>query len=57
MDQITKSPGLFHIVEKIFFELNHENLLKCEEVNKNWKNILASEDINSRFWVKWKEIR
>ena len=49
MDLITKAPGLNHIAEKIFFELNYEKLLKCEEVNENWKNILASE--------KWKEIR
>ena len=57
MDLITKSPGLYHIAEQIFLELNHENLLQCEDVNKNWKNILDSEDANSRFWFKWKEIR
>ena len=57
MDQITKSPGLYHIAEKIFLELNHENLLHCEAVNNNWNHILASKDTNSRFWYKWKEMR
>ena len=57
MDQITKSPGLYHIAEKIFLELNHKNLLHCEDVNNNWNHILASKDTNSRFWNKWKEMR
>ena len=57
MDLITKSPGLHHIAEKIFLEFNHKLLLQCEDVNKNWKSILDSEDTNSSFWFKWKEIR
>ena len=57
MDLITKSPGLHHIAEKIFLELNHKILLQCEDVNKNWKSILDSEDTNSSFWFKWKKIR
>ena len=47
MDLITKSSGLHHIAENIFAHLDHENLLKCQEVNKYWKNILD----NPQFWI------
>ena len=39
MDLITKSPGLQHIAEKIFVNLDTHHLDKCKHVNENWKNI------------------
>ena len=32
LDIITKTPGLVHIAEQIFVNLNQENLKKCENV-------------------------
>ena len=42
MDLITKSPGLFHIAEKIFLNLKFQEvlLLKSQQVNENWKFIV-----------------
>ena len=49
MDQITKSPGLCHIAEKIFMNLNQEVLLlKCQQVNEHWKSIVR----NPLFWYE-----
>ena len=60
MDFITKSPGLFHLCEKVFLELDYYNLLKCEDVNPQWRNILRASDRpksslilkNPWFWLK-----
>ena len=56
MDFITKSPGLFHISERIFFLLNYYDLLKCENVNDQWNNILRATNwfwrIPHWFWLK-----
>ena len=49
MDLITKSPGLFNIVEAIFIHLDYEKLLECEQVNGNWKEILTTRPW---FWFK-----
>ena len=48
MDLITKNPGLQHIAENIFLNLNHVTLLKCQNVNTEWKKILESPF----FWLK-----
>ena len=48
MDVITKSPGLYHIAERIFMDLDYEKLLLCEEVNDNWRTLLK----NPWFWYK-----
>ena len=48
MDLITTSPGLHHIAERIFANLDHENLLKCQQVNLSWAMILK----NPTFWLK-----
>ena len=48
MDLITKNPGLQHIIEETFMNLDHENLLKCQQVNLSWKIILK----NPTFWLK-----
>ena len=60
MDFITKSPGLFHLCERVFLELDYYNLLKCEDVNPQWRNILRASDRpksslilkNPWFWLK-----
>ena len=49
MDLITKSPGLSHVAERIFLNLNQEDLfIKCQEVNPHWKIIIR----NHWFWFK-----
>ena len=40
MDFITRTPGLQHIAEQIFSYLDRDSLLKCQEVNDHWGNIL-----------------
>ena len=42
LDIITKTPGLVHIAEQIFTNLNQENLKKCENVNGEWKRIVTN---------------
>ena len=42
LDEITKSPGLVHIAEQIFVNLNQEDLKKCKKVNKHWKGIVKT---------------
>ena len=39
MDLITNSPGLQHLAEYIFKNLNYIDLEKCAQVNDSWKNI------------------
>ena len=46
MDLITHSPGLHHLAETIFINLNCEDLLNCQKVNENWRRIL----LNPWFW-------
>ena len=48
MDQIINNPGLQHIIEIIFFNLDFEDLMACQLVNKSIKNILK----NQMFWLK-----
>ena len=48
MDLITKNPGLQHVAENIFLNLNHKSILKCQNVNTKWKKILESPF----FWLK-----
>ena len=42
LDKITNSPGLVHIAEQIFVNLNQEDLKKCKKVNKHWKGIVKT---------------
>ena len=46
MDSITRSPGLIHIAEQIFTNLERRDLLRCQEVNEYWASILR----NPWFW-------
>ena len=48
MDTLTKNPGLFHIVEEIFLNLEFEDLEKCIQVNESWHLILS----NPSFWLE-----
>ena len=40
MDTIISNPGLHHLVEKVFWNLDAENLQKCAQINKSCKQIL-----------------
>ena len=46
MDQITRTPGLIHIAEQIFSNLDRCDILRCQEVNEYWASILR----NPWFW-------
>ena len=48
MEYISKNPGLQQIIERIFSELEYEVLLKCQDVNTSWKNLLK----NPITWLK-----
>ena len=48
MDRITKTPGLIHIAEQIFSNLDRNDLLQCQKVNEYWATILR----NPWFWYK-----
>ena len=48
MDRITKSPGLRHILEEIFVNLDYQSLLECEKVDLVWKELVNSQ----RIWIK-----
>ena len=49
MDFISKNPGLQHISEEIFLNLDHKSLLNCQKVNHFWENTLND---NPLFWLK-----
>ena len=48
MDLITKNPGLQHISEKIFMNLDSKCLTTCQEVNPYWFEMIK----NPKFWLK-----
>ena len=48
MDQIINTPGLQHIIEMILFNLDFEDLMNCQLVNKAIKEILEKP----MFWLK-----
>ena len=47
MDRITTTPGLIHIAEQIFSNLDRKSLFICQKVNENWASILR----NPYFWL------
>ena len=47
MENLTNNPGLQHIAEEIFWNLDNESLANCVKVNRVWKKIL-----NPSFWLK-----
>ena len=48
LENILKNPGLHHIAEIIFWNLNHEELEFCRLINQPCKQILE----NPMFWLK-----
>ena len=48
MENLTTTPGLQHLAEKIFFNLSSKVLDECREVHESWKNILD----NPLFWFR-----
>ena len=40
LDLITQSPGLHHILEKVFLNVDILSILECEQVNSVWKSVL-----------------
>ena len=49
MESIAENPGLQHLVENVFANLeDHKSLLECQKVNSTWKQMLK----NPRFWFK-----
>ena len=48
MDFIVNNPGLQHLAENIFLNLNHERLEDCRSLNDQCKTILD----NPTFWLK-----
>ena len=48
MDQISNTPGLHHIAESIFLNLDYKILLICQTINKSTNEILN----DSMFWIK-----
>ena len=54
MENVIQNPGLQHITEMIFSNLNYENLKKCQIVNKSLKDLLG----DPMFWLrKWRTQR
>ena len=47
MENIINNPGLQHLVEKIFWNLDVEDLKICAQINQSCKQILT----NSMFWL------
>ena len=48
MKEIVKNPGLQYIIEKIFLNLDFEDILACKLINKSCKTIVD----NPTFWLK-----
>ena len=48
MEPIVNNPGLQHIIEMIFFNLDFKDLMNCQLINSSCNQILK----NSMFWLK-----
>ena len=48
MEKIISNPGLQHLAEKVFLNLENEDLKICEQINQSCKQILK----NPMFWLK-----
>ena len=48
MEKILYNPGLVHLAEKIFVNLDEENLDVCGQINQSMKQIIA----NPIFWLR-----
>ena len=59
MNEIINTPGLQHIIERIFFNLDFEDLMNFHLVNKALKQILDQWiDVKPMTWLnKWRSNR
>ena len=48
MEKIINNPSLQHLAEKVFFNLNVEDLKICAQINQSCKQILE----NPMFWLR-----
>ena len=48
MEKIVNNPGLQHLAEKVFFNLNVEDLKMCAQINQSCEKILE----NPMFWLR-----
>ena len=48
MEKIVNNPGLQHLAEKVFFNLNVEDLKMCARINQSCEQILE----NPMFWLR-----
>ena len=48
MEKIINNPGLQHLIEKILWNLNYENMEACQFINKSCKQIL----VDPLFWLR-----
>ena len=48
MEKIINNPGLQHLTENIFLNLDSTNLNKCQMINQSARQILE----NPMFWIK-----
>ena len=48
MEKIINNPGLQHLAENIFLNLNYSDLKKCQLINQSTSQILD----NPMFWIK-----
>ena len=48
MEKIIKNPGLQHLAEDIFLNLNYSDLNKCQLINQSTNQILD----NPMFWIR-----
>ena len=48
MEKIIKNPGLQHLAEDIFLNLNYSDLKKCQLINQSTSQILD----NPMFWIR-----
>ena len=48
MEKIIKNPGLQHLAENIFLNLNYSDLKKCQLINQSASQILD----NPMFWIR-----
>ena len=63
MEKIINNPGLQHLAEKVFWNLDVENLKKCAQINHSYKQILQNplfclrnfnglSKVNQNEWIK-----
>ena len=50
MEKIVSNPGLQHLAENIFSNLNVEDLKLCRQINQSWKQIVENVE-NPIFWL------